>query len=64
MSELINELLMRLREWRYRRKLDRLSADLGHMQDLRDFAAREADRIRSELIKTWREAEGACRDEP
>lgn len=64
MNEIIKALRMRLRVWRYERKLDRLSADVDHMRSLRNFAAREADRIRSDLIKTWREAEEACRDEP
>ena len=47
---------------RYESRLDRLSEELENMRQLRDFAAREAERLQRELIVTWREAEEACRE--
>ena len=64
MNEIIKELRMRLRVWRYERKLDRLGAELENMRQLRDFSAREAEMLQRKLIATWREAEEECRDEP
>ena len=60
----IDRLLADLGISRYERRLDLLVAELENMRQLRDFAAREAERVQRELIKTWREAEDACRDEP
>ena len=54
-----------LADWRisrYERRLDRLGSELEHMRQLRDFAAREAERLQQEMAETWREAEEACRE--
>lgn len=54
-----------LADWRissYERRIDRLGAELENMRQLRDFAAREAERLQRKLIATWREAEEACRE--
>jgi hypothetical protein len=62
---LIQRIDLLLADWRimrYERRLDRLGAELEHMRQLRDFAAREAGRLQRELIETWREAEEVCRD--
>lgn len=62
---LIQRIALLLADWRimrYERRLDRLGAELEHMRQLRDFAAREAERLQRELIETWREAEEVCRD--
>ena len=62
MNEIIKALRMRLSVWRYERRLNRLGAELENMRQLRDFAAREAERLQRELIETWREAEEAFRE--